>query len=334
MGISYETLAAKGPRSYSIEDFRGDFTEVASLIQRSWAENSKQPLLYTAEFLASCFEYPGASFSLAPTLYEGLRPVAFASGFPRRLRFKNRVIHVIVSSFLSVATEYKKRGYGVILWNELVKRAQAAGLDGMVNYCVDGEPMNGMILGCCRRLRLAAARIYSVHYLSRLLWPAEFDKTEHELEGGISKAFLELAAPIVENLPLARIWSAEEADWQSTRRLGAITAWYAEGPRKGVLTGYVMQIADPDRTKCLLVEDLLWGSLEQHERQLLLRQLLNRAAGAGARIAIVPVLGYADLEPFLAVRFRASRRILNAYLVMWGGDTPIEELPSMYLDVF
>jgi len=29
------------------------------------------------------------------------------------------------------------------------KRAQSAGYDGMVNYCVEGEPMNGMILGCC-----------------------------------------------------------------------------------------------------------------------------------------------------------------------------------------
>ena len=115
--------------SLSIEDFRGDFAAVAALMQQSWAENREQSLLYTADFLASCFDYPGANFSLAPTLYDGGKPVAFAAGFPRHVRFKGRELRLLLITFLTVAKEYKKTGYGIVLWNELVRRAQAAGFD-------------------------------------------------------------------------------------------------------------------------------------------------------------------------------------------------------------
>src|SRR3990172_7868341 len=140
MRIPSETLRKDGSRFLFIEDFRGDFAEAASLLQRSWGENDRRPLLYTADFLRSCFDYPGASFSLAPTLYEGPQPLAFVAGFPRRIRFEKRDLNILVISLLTVSPQYKKKGYGVVLWSELVKRAQARGFDGMVNYCVDGEP--------------------------------------------------------------------------------------------------------------------------------------------------------------------------------------------------
>ena len=123
----------------SIEDFRGDFGGIASLMEQSWAENNKQPLLYTKEFLKSCFEYPGASYALAPTLYRDDIPKAFVAGFPRRVRYKGRELNIVLITFLTVASEYKKMGYGVVIWSELVKRVRVAGFDGMVNYCVDGE---------------------------------------------------------------------------------------------------------------------------------------------------------------------------------------------------
>jgi len=143
-----------------IEDFRGDFAQVAALIQESWEENGKQGLFYTPEFLVSCLNYPGSSYALVPTLYEGDTPRAFVAGFPRTIRYQGRELRVILCTLLSVSSKYKKSGYGVVLWSELVKRAQAAGYDGMVNYCVEGEPMNGMIVGCCRLLKLPTERIF------------------------------------------------------------------------------------------------------------------------------------------------------------------------------
>ena len=128
-----DSSQSEGRRSRHIEDCRGDFEEISRLIERSWAENTQQALLYPAAFLASCFEYPGASFSLAPAIYDGSTPLAFASAFPRRVCVKGRELNLVIITFLTVASELKKRGYGILLWSELVKRARVAGFDGMVN---------------------------------------------------------------------------------------------------------------------------------------------------------------------------------------------------------
>ncbi len=94
--MKVETQAASQTSAIQIEDFRGDFTQVAALIQESWKENGKQGLFYTPEFLASCLEYPGMNFSLAPTLYEGETPRAFVVGFPRTVQYQGRKLRVIL----------------------------------------------------------------------------------------------------------------------------------------------------------------------------------------------------------------------------------------------
>jgi len=149
----------------SIENFRGDYQGLAQLVQRSWGENSQQGLCYSAEFLESFLTSPGASASLAPAIYEEDALIGIASGFPRQATVRGHSLRLITSSFLSVLPEYKKFGFGIALWTELVKRARNDGFDGMLNFCVDGEPMNRMVEGCCRRLNLQVLRIffYSLH---------------------------------------------------------------------------------------------------------------------------------------------------------------------------
>jgi hypothetical protein len=328
--------AVKAPR-LSIENFRGDFAQLASLMQASWAENSGQALLYTSEFLASCFEYPGAEFSFAPTIYVESKPVGFVAGFPRQVKFDGRAQKIIVITFLTVLPEYKKKGLGIILWSELVTRSRAAGFDGMVNYCVDGEPMNAMIVGSCKRLKLPIARIYSARYMSTVLRSDSHGHEPNDNHQHAAGILLSLAAPLGDSLLLARIWSKPEAEWQCYRRSEPITETLSAQGRYGVLTGYIMSISDKQHTRCLLMEDILWGDLTADERQTLLQKLLNKAAAAGVRLATVPVLGYADMEPFKKARFQSTRRVLHAYLTLWSGghaDLPSQPLPSMYLDVF
>lgn len=317
-----------------IENFRGDFDQVASLIQLSWAENVKRPLLYTTEFLSSFFAYPGADFSLSPALYEGSKPVAFIAGFPRRARFQGREVRILVSAFLSVAREHKRKGYGIVLWSELVKRAQAAGFDGLMSYCVEGEPMDDMILGSFRRLGVPAERVFSIPYLTRLIWPKEPGSGEETLPDEIVDAFQKLATLVLNQTPLARIWSRPEAAWQCVQRQGALVALLSRGRRRGILTGYIMQIADSRQTKCLLMEDLFWGNLEREERTSLVRDMISKAASAGAQMVTVPVLGYCNMEPLHLDGFRPSTRTLHAYLSIWTGQPTLGALPSMYLDVF
>ena len=328
--------AVKTPR-LSIENFRGDFTQLASLMQSSWAENSGQALLYTSEFLSSCFEYPEMDFSMAPAIYVESKPVAFVAGFPRHVKFNGRNQKIIVITFLTVLPEYKKRGLGIMVWSELVNHARATGFDGMMNYCVDGEPMNAMIVGSCNRLKLPVARIYSARYMSTVLRSANHNHVSNDNNQQVADMFLDLAAPLVDSKPLVRMWSKPEAEWQCIRRSQPITEAFSVGGRSGLLTGYIMSISDKARTKCLLIEDILWGTLTAEERQTLLQKFLKKAASVGVRLATVPVLSYADMEPFKKARFQGTRRVLHAYLTLWSpgqADLPVEPLPSMYLDVF
>lgn len=318
----------------SIENFRGDYQSLARVVQRSWGENSQQGLCYSAEFLESFLSAPGAAASLAPAFYEDDALIGFASGFPRCVEYRGHSLKLITSSFLSVLPEYKKFGFGIVLWSELVKRALACGFDGMLNFCVDGEPMNRMVEGCCRRLDLSVHRIFSVRYMSSLLKPGVFSASPARSAAACVNDFLGLAAPLVSSQPLAREWTMEEAEWQCLHRTGAIFVHCLHGPRRGILTGYVMPILDRERTKCLLVEDILWDELQPEERVQLLYQFLSQAVSQGAQMATVPILGYTDLSPFKKFRFSPTRRVLQCYLTLFNGNFLLETLPSMYLDVF
>ena len=329
--MKVETPTAWQTSSMRIEDFRGDFDQVAALIQESWKQNGKQGLLYESEFLASCLDYPGSSYALAPVLYEGDTPRAFVAGFPRTIRYQGRELRVILCTLLSVSSEYKKNGYGVVLWSELAKRAQAAGYDGLVNYCVEGEPMNGMILGCCRMLKLPTERIFSVHYLMRLLQPKPTAWHAGEQEN-LSEEFRRIAVS-GKDVPLTRIWTPKEIQWQLERHGGVVVS-HRSGLKEGLLTGYLMQAADPQKTRCLLIEDVLWGTLENEERLTLVEKMVVRGTQAGAQIALLPSLGYADLATFRAARFRSSPRTLHCYLTIFKGEPPPKPVSSMYLDVF
>ena len=314
-----------------MEDFRGDYLQVASLINEAWAENENQPLLYTPEFLRSTFAYPSATFSLAPTIYEGQRPVAFVAGFPRRIRLDGKELNIVLVTLLTVAPEYKRKGYGILLWSELVKRARASGFDGMINYCVEGDSMNAMIQGSCHRLGVPIDRVYSVSYLFGMLFP-KADVCAAPPVSECVDTFTQLAAELRERTRLARTWSRDEASWQCSRD-GALVEKLQVGSHRGMLSGYVMSVAGQAGAKCLLVEDILWGDLDSHDQEVLTKRFLHRAAASGARLAIIPMLGYAGVEPFIKNRCRPSRRLVHAYLTIWSDRPRPESLTSFYLDV-
>jgi len=322
-----------GSKTKSLDDFRGDFAAVAELILKSWSENNQQPILYGETFLESCFQYPGASFSLAPTIYDEGNPIAFVAGFPRKVRCQGRELRVLLITFLTVSSEYKKKGYGVILWSELASRARAAGFEGLVNYCVAGSAMDAMILGCCQRLKLPTACVFSIEYMSGLVPAfAEEESPRGEAEANVD-LFLSAASELHEPNSVVRIWSRAEADWQCVRRTGAVAAAYRKENRQGMLTGYVAPIMNSTGTKCLFFEDVLWSELKDAERFELLEDLLCRARGMGAEMATAPRCGYADTKAFSHAGFCRTRRIVRAFLSVWDGIKATDTVPSFYLGV-
>lgn len=312
--------------------FRGDFRALSSMIQRSWAENPSQSLLYTEEFLRSAFDYPGSSFDLAPAAYGDSSLLGFVAGFPRSVCWDARPVRLILNSFLTASTAVKGSGVGAKLWADLIERCRDEGYDGTINFCVEGDEMNRVMPGLSRLLKLNTQRIFSVQFLVRVLRP-----TVPELPSQISEPdidlFMELASALQNNLPLVRLWTRAEAEWQCRRRAGALAVTYRVGGRRGVLTGYLAQAASTPPITVVVLEDLLWGDLEPAERSELLERFLRAAAAQGARTASCPMLGYTSLDTLTAARFRRSGRVLQTYLTFWNGLQP-RPVPALYTDVF
>ena len=152
-----------------ITNFDGNFDELAALMRDSWSGNKEQALEYDREFLRSAFEYPGCSFDLAPAIYRQGRLVAFIAGSPRRVRFAKRPLLLLNVSFLTVAPEYKRSGYGPLVWRELMDRGRSLGFDGTINFCVEGDNMNRQMLSLAALCRQPTRKVFSIGFWARLL---------------------------------------------------------------------------------------------------------------------------------------------------------------------
>lgn len=314
-----------------VEDFRGDYDQLAAMMQASWKNNVTPPFIYSPEFLADCFRCPGSSFALAPTVYHDSEPVAFAVGYPRRVTVGGAEQRILISTFLTVAPEQQSSGYGIVVWTELLRRAAEAGFDGVVNYCVEGEAMDRMIHGLCRRLALPIVRAASFSYLAKSMWlgaPAG----GAPLPGSSPERLVQAAERMPQNGAISRRWTLEEAEWELSR-LGAVSVDAGIDSRPALLTGYVMSVADAVRTRCLVIREVHWGDHGREVRRALVEALVTKAVAAGARIAFLPVLGYDDVSPFVASGFVPADHTTHAYLTLWSDSAPSRPPDRYYLDL-
>jgi hypothetical protein len=242
-------------------------------------------------------------------------------------------LHLLLMTFFTVAPERKGQGLGVRVWAECVRQAAAAGYHGTVHYCVDGNKSNAVTVAGARAAGQEAQRVFSVPYQMRFLRPAPPPDPVRWQE--CAELLIHSSAGPAGRADLVRLWSPPEARWQCRERLGAVCQSLESGGRRGALTGYVLCISDTARTPCLFIEDILWDDLGAPDRVRLLELFLAQAASEGAQLAAVPLLGYAEMEPFQALRFRRSTRLLHCYLTLWNvpARQPVAEFAGLYLDL-
>jgi len=325
---------ATQPARRTIGTFNGDMEELAALMSRSYGENREQPLRYTADFLRSAFDYPGATLELAPAIYRNGRLVAFIAGFPRNTTLLGNFRKLLTVSFLSVAPEDKRLGFGALIWGELIKRARGLGYDGTINFCVEGDDMNRQMLALARAFRQPTARIFGIHYMARFLRGDETADVGEDPACDVVSILLEKSRALAAAVPLTRSWSPEEAGWQCLRRQGALTVGLCAETRRGMLSGYAIETSGATPMLCVLLDDIVWGDLASAEREQLAKLFLHRSAQAGAKMVITPVLGYADTQPLASAGFRKTRRLLHPYLTLWNAVPGSESISAMYMDVF
>jgi hypothetical protein len=66
---------------------------------------------------------------------------------------------------------------------------------------------------------------------------------------------------------------------------------------------------------------------------MLLDVLLARAAADGAGYAVLPVMGYADVRPFLTAGMVPTPHTMHAYLTLWSDPGAVSPVERYYLDV-
>jgi hypothetical protein len=319
------TVASKNSDSGS------GFCEAAELIATSWRENKEQALDYNAAFLQSCYEYPGVDTSLSPAIFVDSRMVAMASAFPRSVLFDRKLLRLAMLTFCTVAPEMKGKGLGLAVWRECLQRVRAAGYDGAIHYCVEGNKSNFVTVAAAETLGFEACRVFTVQQLMRFI--PESTPTTKQCISDVSfrRAFATHAARLAGKEQFARTWSEREIDWECHRRYGAVCASCNGNPDDGLLTGYVIGTAADAGVRCLFFENIFWGNLDDLGRELLVTSLLSQVAGQ-AQIAAVPLFGYADMSVFARLGFRKTVRKTNLYLTVWNGVCP-RTLSSAYMDL-
>ena len=108
--------------------------------------------------------------------------------------------------------------------------------------------------------------------------------------------------------------------------LAAYLAHSSHGSRHGILTGYIMPILDRDSTKCLLVEDILWGSCSPKSGFNYSGDFLPRLRHRARKWPPFPIWVTPILQPFKKSRFLPTRRVLHCYLTFSSSDLPLENL--------
>ena len=133
--------------------------------------------------------------------------------------------------------------------------------------------MNGMISTSRRAMKLPTERVFSVGYQMRLLQSKPPSQLELKMEPEDVSALLETAALIVEHILLRA-----HLEREGSRMAMPSLRWdrcYMSGAQVRVLTGYVMEIVNAQRTKCLIIEDVL-GDKPNNQNGWLVRQLLDQ----------------------------------------------------------
>ncbi len=306
-----------------------DLRAAAVLMRESWGENRESALDYDESFLGSCLEYPERPI-LAPAMYCKDVLVAMVCGLPRNVVILGKNRRLVLMTFLTVAPQWKGLGLGRAIWAACIRQAREAGFDGAIHYCAQEHVSNHVTVKAAVGEGLSPVHIMSVRFLHKVLKPS--DTAVGQGQSPSVQDFLEAADVDRKDGQLTRLWSRAEAEWEIQRRARAFCMTERIGSEVGALAGYYISSRDASGTRCLMIEDVLWHRLA-HEQQLSMLRRYLAAGSENADIAVVPVLGYVRLSAFNESGFRLSRRVLNAYLTMWNGDTRTGGLRDLYLDV-
>jgi hypothetical protein len=302
--------------------------EFFSLVRSVFGATREGSLDYTPKFLTSCIDYPGTSLSLSPAWFADGVMVSCLASLPRRVRLYGRDLNLALLTLNAVSRDFRAFGLGIDMGVDAVRRARASGFDGAIFYCVDGAAANRTGVAAMKAAGVPCGHVFTIDYMAGL--PRSVQSNDDIRDVVDPELLVKASEGLLHAVPLVRVWDREEAAWQIGRS-GGLGVSLESGRAAGLIAGYVVN--DTRGTPCAQIDDVLWGELDDADRQRLVLALLDRAASKGARIILLPLLNYTDIEPFRRAGFRRFARRVNAYLTLWNGSGTPDRVDSMYLDV-
>ncbi|MHB8254187.1 MAG: hypothetical protein ACYDEV_10930 [Acidiferrobacter sp.] len=284
-----------------------------------------------------------------PTMAVGLQTTsgalaAYLAFVPLKLRLYEQTYNAVFASFFTVSGDYRRHRLSDRQQLLMLDRARARGYDLYVAVTVAGTPANQTVARAFAARDLPVHAVRNFRYLagvaeivtSRLAATPVTSVRRYERRD--EERALALLSQTGAAATIAKVVECLDVDFMLRSRPRVASYVYErDGQVLGLLNFAFLPFVSGHVGVNAYVENIAFGDLSLAQRQDFVEAALRAVLEEGVEAIMVPDSGYADLEPFRRLGFRAAPRKLRLLLapLRAGVLTALpEEIDSFCLDVF
>jgi hypothetical protein len=322
-----------------LDTFRGDYEELAGLIQREWDGyfGERTHFRYDPRWLADFFGAGGGHELLLEYRNGEGALAAFIGAVPRHYVLAGREVRLGLVTLLTSARANTTGSVGLEIERELFRRARSAGLFGTYHFCLDAHHTPNLLRLAAGVLKTRPIEVAPVTSLLRMARPeaaAADTTTLRPVVASDAPQLAELFTKATRGLPLARVVTADDVraslDSAPARRS---LVFLRDGAPIGACTYARRKLVGKETTEVANVDLLFAPDATPAEAARFGRALASDAAASGASFVIAP-----QREPYLfphlrEAGLRLSQRTLRVFIVPSEPGASLEPGSAHVLEV-
>ncbi|MBK7091694.1 MAG: hypothetical protein IPH59_08230 [bacterium] len=322
--------------------FNPDLNVVSDLIVRTWEH--------------PCWKYDPGLLELHimrptgdPTLTVGQidekgNLASYVAFMPFDVEYFGKSYRAVFCSFMTVATEYHGKGLNGPQQVALLQKSMERDYDLYIVICEDGAVSNISLERIFAKRDRKLQLVKNLGYIGArrdLLQPVLSTQpsahTRQMVRNDLASVSV-LAAEIGRGCDLRRIISPLDVEFLFIDRPHTSSFVYeSAGKTRAFANLLLLEVLDKEASLNLYFENVHFGDLNESEQIEFMGDCLTHLLGTGFRMAILPDIGYTNIEPFRKLRFRALPRRLNLYMSeLKPGIVPngIRDVNRIYMDIY
>ena len=318
-----------------------DFEEASALMRANWPPPC---WVYERDLLTMHILRPTAD----PSMAVGLRAkngdlASYLAFVPLRLRVGDRLYRGVFGSFFTVSGRYRRHRLSDRQQGLMLDRARDRGYELYVAVTVAGTPANQTVARAFAARGLTVQSVRNFRYLAGIpaivgarLGPGDPHRVRRYEPADAAAGFALLSACTAQ-APLAKVVEREDVDFLLRLRPRVVTYVYeVDGEVAGLVSLSFLPVRSERVGMNAYVEAFAVAPLAPAARAAFVDTVLRAALAQGAEAIMVPDTGYADLDVFRRLGFRAAPRKLRLLLGALRPDiTGLPETVDRFcLDVF